>query len=99
MRFGSLYKSRDALDALAQVRAWTRARFGLGQDATLFATEIRCAQPGCPPLETVVVFWRGDATRYRFKVFKPACEVNEDDIPVTWLLPALVDDGRGDDCC
>jgi hypothetical protein len=97
--FGSLYKSPAEIESLARIRAWTRERFSLPADASVFPAELRCAQPGCPPLETVVVFWHRDAVRYRFKIFKAARDVIEDDLPIAWLLPALIDDGQVESCC
>ncbi len=63
-------------------------------------TELTCALPGCPPLETVVVFWTADQTRHHFKVFKRAVEVKDDDLPYAWMKPALaVPEGFDPSCC
>src|SRR5256885_12878890 len=56
---------------------------------TLFRSEVACALPGCPPLETVVAFWTDADTRHHFKVFKPVAEVAPDDLPPAWLKNAL----------
>ena len=85
--------------ALDRVREWTRLRFRLRDDAAILVAEIACGLPGCPPLETVVVFWTDEAIRHRFKVFKPAEQVVEDDLPYAWLKDALIDDGSGFECC
>ena len=61
-------------EALEQVRQWTRARFGLPADAVILVAEMACGLPGCPPLETVVVFWLGEK-RHQFKIFKRLAEV------------------------
>jgi hypothetical protein len=85
--------------AAERVRAWTRARFALLEDATVMVAQIDCAVPGCPPLETVVAFWI-EGTRHHFKVFKPLAEVVEDDLPPAWLKAGLADvPGEGCDCC
>jgi nitrate reductase delta subunit len=90
----------DRLSAVRQVKAWTRDRFALDEAAVVMAAEIACEVPGCPPIETVVAFWTGDGTRYRFKVFKPIADVVYDDLPYGWLLNSLVDDGGiGLECC
>ena len=66
----------------------------------VIAAEIACQVPGCPPIETVIAFWTEEGTRYRFKIFKPVEEVVEDDLPVAWLKPSLIDYGDlGCDCC
>ncbi len=94
-----LKKSPAYHEALARVREWTRERFTLPADATILVSEIACGLPGCPPLETVVVFWIGE-TRHHFKFFKPGREVVFDDFPPAWLRTALaVPDGFECDCC
>jgi nitrate reductase delta subunit len=96
----SLQKSPEHLEALERVREWTRARFGLPDDAAILVSEVACGLPGCPPLETVVAFWTADATRHQFKMFKRAQEVVADDLPFTWLKDALaVPEGIECDCC
>ena len=90
----------DYVTALDRVRAWTRERFTLAQDATIFVSEVSCLLPGCPPRETVVVFWTGTDTRHQFKLFKPVAEVARDDLPPAWMKNALVaTDGFGYECC
>ena len=96
---GFVKKSPAHREALERVRAWTRERFALPEEATIVVTEIACALPGCPPLETVVVFW-ADERRHHFKVFKPVREVVPDDLPFAWLKAALaVPDDFVCDCC
>ena len=93
-------KSPGHLEALERIEGWTRARFGLPGEAVILVAEIECRVPGCPPIETVVAFWTKDETRYRFKLFKPVADVAADDLPVSWLLPSLVDYGDlGCECC
>ena len=61
--------------------------------------EIACALPGCPPLETVVAFWT-EGGHHHFKLFKPAQEVAEDDLPPYWMKNSLImPDGYACDCC
>jgi nitrate reductase delta subunit len=98
--FQSFRKSARERGAIAQVGDWTKARFNLSDQATVMVAEVNCQVPGCPPVETVIAFWTDPETRYRFKVFKPVAEVVEDDLPVSWLLPSLLDeDDLGCDCC
>jgi hypothetical protein len=88
------------LEATRRIKAWTRERFRLDEETVVTAAQVACPVPGCPPVETIVVFWTGDGTRHRFKVFKPIVEVVYDDLPYAWLLGALVDDdGLGLECC
>ncbi|HEY4319180.1 MAG TPA: hypothetical protein VGN04_16385 [Herbaspirillum sp.] len=94
---GAPKKSAAQLQALDQIAGWTRKRFSLAPETVVMVTEMACAQPGCPPLETVVVFWEND-NRYQFKFFKIALEVGEDDLPPYWMKPGLLG-GEWGDCC
>ncbi len=86
---GFTAKSPDRAAALARLRGWTKARFALAEDDTAMVSELACNVPGCPPLETHVVFWTA-AGRHHFKIFKPIMEVNEDDLPPAFMKNALV---------
>jgi nitrate reductase delta subunit len=62
-----------------RVRTWTREHFNLPEDETIMVSELPCSDPGCPPVETHLVFWTQGA-RHQFKVFKPLAEVIPDDL-------------------
>ena len=97
---GSSRTSPERLQALERVKAWTRERFTLPQEAAILVAELACTFPGCPPLETVVAFWTPDGKRYHFRLFKPVEEVVGDDLPYAWLKDALaVPEGFECDCC
>lgn len=96
---GSFRKNAEHLQALERVKEWTRERFKLPEEAVIMVSEVACALPGCPPLETVVAFW-DEGNRHHFKIFKPVQEVENDDIPYAWLKNSLVvPDGFVCDCC
>ena len=97
---GTFKKSPDHRDALDLIATWTRARFKLAPEEAVMVSEIACALPGCPPLETVVTFWTVDQIRHHFKIFKRAVEVKDDDLPYAWMKPALaVPEGFDPSCC
>jgi len=97
--FAAVKKSPERLQVIERLAEWTRERFKLPKEATVFVSEIACPLPGCPPLETVVVFWIAEQ-RYQFKLFKPVAEVVLGDLPYAWLRDALaVQEGAGWDCC
>ncbi len=73
--------SPDDGAALDRVRDWTRARFALTDDETVMVSEVACSVPGCPPIETHLVFWTG-AGRHHFKIFKPLAAVAEDQVGI-----------------
>jgi hypothetical protein len=85
--------------ALDRVRAWTRGRFTLADDETVMVSEVACGVPGCPPVETHVVFWTARG-RHHFKVFKPLADVAEDDLPPAFMKDALTwVEGAECSCC
>ena len=97
MRSRKLGPGNDA--AVDRVRDWTRARFALTDDDTVMVSEVACSVPGCPPIETHLVFWTA-AGRHHFKIFKPLADVVEDDLPPAFMKNALVAlEGIDCDCC
>ncbi len=93
-------KDPERAEAAARVKRWTRSRFKLGAEATLLVSELESAQPGFPPLYTVIAFWTAERRHYHFKVFKPLEQVLEEDLPPAWFKDALeVPAGAGCECC
>ena len=93
-------KPPQHLESIERLKLWTRERFRLPAATVVFAAELECALPGCPQLETVISFWDAQGTRYHFKIFKPATDITLEELPYTWLLPALaVPEGFECDCC
>ncbi len=85
--------------AAHRLRDWTRARFALTDDETVMVSEVACNVPGCPPIETHLVFWTA-AGRHHFKIFKPLADVVEDDLPPAFMKKALVAlEGVDCECC
>ena len=89
LRFGAFRQDEVHVRALERVRVWTRESLDLAADDAILVSEVVCARPGCPPLETVVTFWTQAGERHWFKVFKPVAEVAFDDMPPAWLRDAL----------
>jgi nitrate reductase molybdenum cofactor assembly chaperone NarJ/NarW len=84
---------------LDRVRDWTRARFALADGETVMVSEMACTVPGCPPVETHIVFWTATG-RHHFKVFKPLAQVAEDDLPPAFMKNALIwAEGTECSCC
>jgi len=71
--------------ALARVRAWARELWRLGDEDSVVVTELACSEPGCPPLETVVLIAAVDRPTVQHKLHLPAAHVRLED------LQALVD--------
>jgi len=96
---GFIKKSGVNSEASDRLRDWTRARFALTEDETVMVSEVACGVPGCPPIETHLVFWT-ERGRHHTKIFKPLAEVTEDDLPPAFMKNALIVlDGADVDCC
>jgi hypothetical protein len=96
---GRFTKDPGQREARERVKAWTRERFGLPDDAAVLVSEVACTTPGCPPVHTVVAFWTEGDKRHQFKLFKRIPEVAADDLPPAWLKNALAGDAVEGDCC
>jgi hypothetical protein len=99
-RLGFGRKGPENARAVERLKAWTRARFRLPDDAAILISQLDCTLPGCPPVHTVVAFWTENDKRHHFKVFKPITEVVEDDLPPSWMKNALLEtEVVGCPCC
>jgi len=91
---GMTKKGADRSAEQERVLGWTRERFKLDEDETIMVSELPCSDPGCPPVETHVVFWT-PAGRQHFKVYKPLAEVAADDLLDWRALEAQSVNDRG----
>lgn len=93
MRFGGFWKTSTtsaAADqaALARIKRLTAELLALGEEVTVSANEIVCADPACPGVETVILVMRpGERTR-AYKVQAAAAEVSEAALKAALLSPA-----------
>ena len=98
--FAAAPKGLVHLESVERLKDLTRLRFDLGLEDAVMVSESACEVPGGPPVQTIVAFWTADGARHRFRVFKPAIDVTEDDIPPAWLKASLAaEDTIGCACC
>jgi len=64
----------------ARIRAWAREVFALDADTEIRVAQLRCREPGCPPLETVIVVSPPAAPTSQHKLHKPAADVTLTDL-------------------
>ena len=80
--FANPFRKRPPRDeaALARIRGWTAAALGNPPGLDLTISEVDCADPACPGLETFILVLReGEATQ-AVKVRKEIAEITEADI-------------------
>jgi hypothetical protein len=91
--FTSLQREAPASEACDRVVNLVRVHFSLGTEAEVQVEDRPTTLPGCPPWETMIDFWLdqsdGSTQRHHCKVFKPAHEVQAQDLPPVWMKPAL----------
>jgi len=63
----------------ARIKRWVEELFALSDDAAVVVTELRCSEPGCSPLETVIAILSENGNR-QHKLHKSIEEVAEDDV-------------------
>jgi len=71
--------SKPDVAQVAKVKEWVRERFQLSEDAVVMVTELRCSEPGCPPLETVIAILSPGSTR-QHKMHHGVAEITREDI-------------------
>lgn len=77
-----LGRTRD-VSATARVKEFLRSALVLSEDSTVLVTELRCTEPGCPPLETVLAVLVDGCLQQR-KLHKPVSEVTDADVRMVW---------------
>lgn len=73
-------------EAIARVKALFNDAFELPEDTMLSLAELRCHEPDCPPVETVITARVQDAPTRDWRIGKPIAEIVEGDVV------ALIDD-------
>jgi hypothetical protein len=77
-----------------EIKAWAAETFGLTDSVTVMVTELRCTEPGCPPLETVVAILGEDGPARQYKIHKPMDDVTREDVRAFSAHPAASDPHR-----
>jgi hypothetical protein len=72
-------RSKDAAADSTRIKEWVSRLFGLDEDTTVMVTELRCSEPGCPPIETVIAILSNGGNR-QHKLHKRIKEVDEEDV-------------------
>jgi hypothetical protein len=83
--FDNPFKPRGGagyLVALQRIRAWTRTALPPG-DPVISINELACAEPGCPPRETVILVMWPEAPAWKLRVHKAMLDVEESDIALS----------------
>lgn len=77
---GMFDNTRPDPEAVRRVKTYFAEQFGLPETTLLSVAELRCHEPGCPPLETVVTARTGDGGQNDWRIAKPIKDVTAEDV-------------------
>lgn len=77
---GMFDNARPDPAAIERVKALFVDAFDLSEDTLLSVAELRCHEPGCPPIETVVTARRPNGEIADWRVHKPMAEILSEDV-------------------
>lgn len=66
--------------ATASIKNWARATLSLEDETVISVNELSCAEPGCPPRETIVLILRKGAPARRLSIHKAILDICEQDV-------------------
>ena len=72
---------------LRELKETVRTLLGLDDDTAVMVRQLACAEPGCPPLETVVAVLPMEGQARRWTLHQPADLITEDDLRAALLTP------------
>jgi hypothetical protein len=65
---------------IARLKERLAAIWDAAPEDVIFATELHCTEPGCPPLETVLTLLPATGGRFEAKIHKAAAEITDEDL-------------------
>lgn len=77
---GLFDRKRPDVDAVRKVKAFITERFDLPETTTLAVAELRCHEPGCPPIETVVTARDAEGGIQDWRITKPVNDITAADV-------------------
>ena len=77
-----LFGPRPKIDPkrIAEVKEWVAEVFRLGGDVSVMVTDLRCTEPGCPPLETIIAILDRPGQPRQIKIHKAIAGVTFADV-------------------
>jgi hypothetical protein len=66
--------------AIDRIKAWVHRHWQLDDTTVVMVTQLRCHEPGCPPVETVIALLPMEGARWQTKLHKAPEDVSAADI-------------------
>ena len=73
-----------ALASIRSIKQWFGELLALSEEERVMVSELACHEPGCPPVETVVVVLRGARDTEMRKFHRPAHELTRAEVESAW---------------
>ena len=73
-------RTRPDRDAVRQIKELISAGFGLPDTTTIAVAELRCHEPGCPPIETVITARHIDGSVQDWRISKTIKDITSEDV-------------------
>ncbi len=67
-------------DQVERIKGWAAEGFSLEEGTPVMVMELRCTEPGCPPIETAVAIMDTPGEPRQYKLHKPIPEVTREDV-------------------
>ncbi len=77
---GLFDRARPDAEAVRKIKALIAERFDLPETTTLAVAELRCHEPDCPPVETVVTARQADGSVQDWRIAKAINDIVDADI-------------------
>ena len=84
---GLFDSNRPDPKTVRRIKMLVAERFGLPESTTLAVAELRCHDPDCPPVETVITAREADGSMRGWRVAKPLGDVERADIEMLGNQP------------
>lgn len=78
MPLGSRPGPRGPSPQLRELKETVRTLLDLDDDTAVLIRQLACTEPGCPPLETVVVVLPMEGAARRWTLHRPADQITKD---------------------
>jgi hypothetical protein len=65
---------------IEQIKSWVRDTLHPDEDTAIMVTELRCTEPDCPPIETVIAFLKVSQPTRQYKLHKAIADIIQTDI-------------------
>jgi hypothetical protein len=67
-------------EVLTAIKSITREALCLAEDVHVSVSELKCHDPGCPEVETVIVVMKPSDPHVLIRIHKPVVSVTRDDV-------------------